>query len=345
VDIDVPLFLPLYGQRRQHDLRRIALREARENFRIDGQMNFDSGWEWGYWLSDMVTARASWQPHLYVANATEDDTASGKGDATQQCATVTGDDSADTAAKGTFVSCFRCSIPHALTKFLFMLTECVDGARFPPAYEAAQDQWVAFSLALQPYTNLYGPEFGARLNAFLVELSQVQAEVLVRGRVKGVDCPDLKKLTGMAYLSGGDTWVDIPRLFGLAFTQPDKVHIREAHDPLWPHALALLQEMATLFSALAERMDALYADILAHAQEVEIQAHDRGGEVYHINSQALQFLSEIRDGTNMLAMRAQQAYLLYQSRDSVIGAEEAVRKELQRQARSVVHRAEEVSLL
>lgn len=87
VDIDVPLFLPLYGkiylhddsllasnnlirtspsagQRRQHDLRRIALREQREGFRINGQMNFDSGWEWGYWLSDVVTARAAWNPLL-----------------------------------------------------------------------------------------------------------------------------------------------------------------------------------------------------------------------------------------------------------------------------------------
>jgi hypothetical protein len=33
VDIDVPLFLPIYAQRRQHDLRRIALREVgRESF-------------------------------------------------------------------------------------------------------------------------------------------------------------------------------------------------------------------------------------------------------------------------------------------------------------------------
>lgn len=64
MDIDVPLFLPIYGQRRQHDLRRIAVREIRENFRIDGQVNFDSGWEWGYWLSDVVTARAAWDPHL-----------------------------------------------------------------------------------------------------------------------------------------------------------------------------------------------------------------------------------------------------------------------------------------
>ena len=43
MDVDVPLFLPIYGQRRLHDLRRIAGREKRENFRIQGQMNFDSG--------------------------------------------------------------------------------------------------------------------------------------------------------------------------------------------------------------------------------------------------------------------------------------------------------------
>ena len=48
VDVDVPLFLPLYGQRRQHDLRRLAAREVREDFRMQGQMNFDSGWEWGW---------------------------------------------------------------------------------------------------------------------------------------------------------------------------------------------------------------------------------------------------------------------------------------------------------
>merc|ERR1712196_109564 len=71
VDIDVPLFLPIYGQRRVHDLRRIAHRERITGSRIDGQMNFDSGWEWGYWLSNLVTARASWNPihsHSY-ANA------------------------------------------------------------------------------------------------------------------------------------------------------------------------------------------------------------------------------------------------------------------------------------
>ena len=52
VDIDVPLFLPIYGQRRLHDLRRIAGREVKEGFRIDGQMNFDSGEEF---INDIAT--------------------------------------------------------------------------------------------------------------------------------------------------------------------------------------------------------------------------------------------------------------------------------------------------
>lgn len=103
MDIDVPLFLPLYGQRRQHDLRRIALREAREGFRIDGQMNFDSGWEWGYWLSDVVTARASWEPHLHVASTAKANT--GKeteaADASKErCAQVSADGSVDAEKEG-----------------------------------------------------------------------------------------------------------------------------------------------------------------------------------------------------------------------------------------------------
>ena len=69
VDVDVPLFLPVYGQRRQHDLRRLARRELMEGFKINGQMNFDSGWEWGYWLSDVITARQAWMPTLDPASS------------------------------------------------------------------------------------------------------------------------------------------------------------------------------------------------------------------------------------------------------------------------------------
>ena len=96
VDIDVPLFLPLYGQRRLHDLRRIAKKEIQSEeapsncdctfddsscinsditcnndvqpFKIQGQMIFDSGWEWGYWLNDVIAARASWNPIIDETN-------------------------------------------------------------------------------------------------------------------------------------------------------------------------------------------------------------------------------------------------------------------------------------
>ena len=56
VDVDVPLFLPLYGANRLRDLRNL------ENASLGGQNIFDSGWEWGAWLSDVVAARAAWRP-------------------------------------------------------------------------------------------------------------------------------------------------------------------------------------------------------------------------------------------------------------------------------------------
>lgn len=66
-DVDVPLFLPVYAERRVHDLRLLAADERsglmNGGGRMDGQMTFSSGWEWGYWLNDVVTARASWDPH------------------------------------------------------------------------------------------------------------------------------------------------------------------------------------------------------------------------------------------------------------------------------------------
>ena len=66
-DIDVPLFLPVYALNRYRDLWNIAVAEEAglvgngPGTRIDGQFFFSSGWEWGYWLNDVVAARASWQ--------------------------------------------------------------------------------------------------------------------------------------------------------------------------------------------------------------------------------------------------------------------------------------------
>ena len=82
-DVDVPLFLPIYAERRVHDLRLLAGDEeagrmglgAHAGKHMDGQQTFSSGWEWSYWLNDVVTARAAWNPHV---EAGSDDDALGK---------------------------------------------------------------------------------------------------------------------------------------------------------------------------------------------------------------------------------------------------------------------------
>jgi hypothetical protein len=40
---------PIYAYNRVWDLQLIASREN-ASYHIDGQVDFDSGWEWGYWL-------------------------------------------------------------------------------------------------------------------------------------------------------------------------------------------------------------------------------------------------------------------------------------------------------
>jgi hypothetical protein len=75
-DIDVPLFLPVYAHRRHHDLRLLAGDEdaglmgvgANKGKHMDGQINFSSGWEWGYWLQEVVTARSAWNPHPEIVD-------------------------------------------------------------------------------------------------------------------------------------------------------------------------------------------------------------------------------------------------------------------------------------
>lgn len=177
---------------------------------------------------------------------------------------------------------------------------------------------------------------------------------MIHGRVNGVASPDLRKLGGMAYLSGGDTWVDVPRFFGIPFTQPDKVHLRESQDPEWPHVLLLLAEMRSVFGDLARRMEILHERIqlhvASHGAEHAPNAHSphvmsTPEKVFEINSAALKFLAEIHDCITMLALRSSQVLALYQSRDPVIGADLQKRADLQRRSRGIVHEAEKVPVL
>lgn len=70
-DVDVPLFLPLYAERRLFDLRLLGREEEKDGRKMDGQLVFSSGWEWGYWLNDVVAARSAWDPALAASSPTE----------------------------------------------------------------------------------------------------------------------------------------------------------------------------------------------------------------------------------------------------------------------------------
>eukprot|EP01034_Spumella_vulgaris_P031088 gene31088-38420_t len=307
-DVDVPLFLPLYAQRRLHDLRRIAVREVREDFRIQGQMNFDSGWEWGYWLNDVVTARASWDPLLPERSFINSTT-----DRSRDPEVPTRGDIRDTCSDATH--------------------ECSD----PSLYSAADDQWAAYETSLKPVVKIFGPLYAQKVSDLLVRLTKAQEQLLIFGRVKGRPSADLTKLSGIAYMAGGDTWMDVPRMFGLAFTQPDKVYLRESEDPLWGDVLVLLREMHEVFGDISRSFQLLVA-------EMKGSQASRRVEDFHINAPAWKLLDEVDDCIQMLVLRAQQMRLLYDSRDPVIGADEAVKYDLQKQSRGVLHTAAQIVL-
>lgn len=79
VDVDVPLFLPVYAERRVADLQLLADDEdlglmgrgEHAGARMQGQNVFTSGWEWGYWLNDLVALRATWDPTRESASSEE----------------------------------------------------------------------------------------------------------------------------------------------------------------------------------------------------------------------------------------------------------------------------------
>ena len=62
-DIDVPVFLPEFVYARWLDIHTLtADLDAAGLPPLSGHILYSSGHEWGYWLTDYVTARALWQP-------------------------------------------------------------------------------------------------------------------------------------------------------------------------------------------------------------------------------------------------------------------------------------------
>ena len=66
-DNAMPLFLPLYVERRIADLNFLSGVGG-----VDGHVTFSSGWEWGYWLTDLAIARGSWTPERPFDEVLED---------------------------------------------------------------------------------------------------------------------------------------------------------------------------------------------------------------------------------------------------------------------------------
>lgn len=56
-DVSVPVWLPLYARSRSRDVRLLS---TGDHPPLDRHVLFSSGWEWGYWMGDLVTLRASY---------------------------------------------------------------------------------------------------------------------------------------------------------------------------------------------------------------------------------------------------------------------------------------------
>ncbi len=223
VDANVPLFLPLYAERRLHDLLLLAEYEDEDGFRLAGNWNFDSGWEWGYWLNDVVMAAVMWDPRQFGG--------------------------------------FRQALDKALRPL-------------PAAARASVAAWVSDLVEFQYRTMLLG------------------------GLADGAPCPNQSKLSGIAYLCGKDTWVELPRKLGIDFTQPNYVAMHEHDDPDYPYVQPLLAHMQRRTAAL-------------HAEgNVVVESLAAGTDVHPA---LLEHVRELRDGAAMLALRAQQVALLYEA--------------------------------
>mmetsp|Transcript_32495 Transcript_32495/g.54360 ORF Transcript_32495/g.54360 Transcript_32495/m.54360 type:complete len:919 (+) Transcript_32495:62-2818(+) len=287
VDVDVPLFLPLSGQRRLADLRYTAQQEKLHHFRIDGQMNFESGWEFGYYLSNAVTARAVWNPRLEVA-----------------------------------------------------------------------DDWEAFRLSLAEILSdkVFGADIAPSLRDQIVSLAQQQADTLIYGRVHGQPSPDLNKLSGHAYMSGADSWVDLERMLGVSITQPDKIHLQETDDPEWEQMMDLLNELQGVFSAQARAFNQIAstaavsssAASVSELQRQQIQKKKQGVSTAAAASSssslsssssssmttAAAFVQEMADCVQVLANRATHNVLLYTAQDTGTSRED--RRRLLKQGRALL---------
>jgi hypothetical protein len=242
-DIDTPLFLPSYGERRLNDLRIIGREEEagvlgrgkQKGSRIQGQLLFVSGFEWGYWFNQLVAMHAAWNPRLGE---------------------------------------------NAQTAFGNIAREIL---RPDPASQATTNELIAL----------------------LNETVNVQNNLLVRGVVNGKKPRQSERLTGMAYLSGQETWdelnTSLADVLGIkkAATQPNRLGFRSLRATLTGQGVdftkevhPLLDQMEVQFSTLSTKMIDLFG---------RTPLEDTNKYV----------LAEFADGSLINTLRATQVHALY----------------------------------
>jgi hypothetical protein len=148
-------------------------------------------------------------------------------------------------------------------------------------------EWEAFRATLGPMLHAFG-DLAAPLQQAIVGLAQAQADVMVYGKINGepMDISDLTKLSGHAYMSGSDTWVDFPRLLGISFTQPDKVHADEPEDAQFAQAVAVISELKRVFKIAEAEFSAILSKAEASLGQVSprMDADDDAAPLFHMHN-------------------------------------------------------------
>lgn len=242
-DIDTPLFLPAYAERRLHDLRLIAREEdagllgrgAQKGARIQGQMLFSSGFEWGYWLNNAVAMHAAWNPRLNEDQRT--------------------------------------------------------------AFENTVREILRPDPASTQTTN--------KLVSLLSDIVIAQDDLLIQGKVNGKAPRQIERMTGIAYLSGQETWDELntllAELLGIkkAPTQPIRLGFRSLRAGIDGQGVNFISDVHPLLDA----MEVSFAELSARMIDLFSKTA--------MTDTNKQILSEFADGAMMNTLRASQVHALY----------------------------------
>eukprot|EP00937_MAST-01D_sp_MAST-1D-sp2_P003187 g3187.t1 len=290
-DISVPLFLaPLYSLSRVTDLQLIARRERaaaaaaaatvppRAARPLQGQALFESGWQWGYWLNNLVAMRAQWVL----------DTADGAG----------------------ALAALRASLQHVLAPLALAGGTAGGGGGAVPAPAVASLVGALVVSAQHQHALLVLGNASAGAGTGAGADAGAGAGAGAPARAAG-----LAQRTGISLLQGVDAMADLFQGLGAGglgvaniTSQPDRLSLRALarHEPkataLYAGGVAaLLREMANVFRADAGALATAAAALLPP------------GAAANSSASALRdTLADLTDAAELLAQRARQLDALYE---------------------------------